>query len=329
MPETPRISAIIPVYNGRKYLREAVDSVIAQTLPPIELIIVDDGSTDGSMDVLEGLEAPFPIVRLRQENAGQSAARNHGARVAKGDFIALLDQDDAWYPEHLEELARPFGEERRLGWAYSNLDEMDEGGGMVTVGMLDDLPAQHPKRSLHEMLSHDLFILPSASLIERKAFLAVGGFDERLSGYEDDDLFLRMFRAGYRNVYLPQSLSKWRIYGGSTSYTPRMAKSRRIYAEKLMEAFPKNPIMARNWIRDCIAPRFLGHSLGRYMQALEKGNDAECRAALGESLAYWRRMPHSRKLAMKLLIMRNPRVYRATRAMLKVLPFSLRKRMFG
>src|SRR4051794_37983015 len=101
-----------------------------------------------------------------------------------------------------------------------------------------------------------MFILPSASLISRQAFLAVGGFDERLSGYEDDDLFLRLFQAGFHHVFLPQSLSKWRIYQSSCSYSRRMAISRRIYFDLLIDRFPDNEALARSYVKDLIAPRF-------------------------------------------------------------------------
>jgi len=102
-----RVSAILPVWNGRRFLRDAVRSVAAQTLPPGELIVVDDGSTDGSLAELEGLPpAPFPVRVLRQENAGQSAARNLAARQAEGEYLAFLDQDDQWHPQHLEQVSR-------------------------------------------------------------------------------------------------------------------------------------------------------------------------------------------------------------------------------
>ena len=89
----PRITAVIPYYKGAKYIRQAVESVIEQTILPTELIIIDDGSPDGGPhEALAGLETDaFPVIHLRQENAGQSAARNYGIRQAKGDFIALLD----------------------------------------------------------------------------------------------------------------------------------------------------------------------------------------------------------------------------------------------
>jgi hypothetical protein len=169
-----------------------------------------------------------------------------------------LDQDDLWYDNHLRELSKPFQTWSTcpLGWVYSNLDEIDEGGSLVCRDFLNTCPAAHPKRDIHDCIRHDMFVLPSAALIRREAFEAVGGFDERLCGYEDDDLFLRIFRAGYDNIFLDIALSKWRIYSHSTSYSPRMASSRRIYARKLLEQFPDDPKRGRFNVRDLIVPRF-------------------------------------------------------------------------
>jgi glycosyltransferase involved in cell wall biosynthesis len=210
-----RISTIIPVYNGKKYLREAVESVFKQTLQPMELIVVDDGSTDNSLDVIQGIEASFPVRLIKQKNAGQSAARNHGVRVSQGDFIALLDQDDVWYAEHLEKLAEPFKDDESLGWVYSNLDGSDENGRVIHPGLLDQCKYPHPRQTLKEMVQSDLMILPSASLIRKKAFLEVGMFDERLSGYEDDDLFLRLALNQWKQKYIPERLSQWRAHPNS------------------------------------------------------------------------------------------------------------------
>jgi glycosyltransferase involved in cell wall biosynthesis len=325
----PRISAIVPVYNGREYLRQAVDSIVCQTLPSCELILVDDGSTDGSMDVVADVKAVFPIVRLRQENAGQSAARNHGARAAQGDFFAFLDQDDWWYPEHLERLWRPLraGDRPRLGWVYSNLDEYDIDGNLIDRKMLDLQGAAHPKEHLAEILTHDMFVLPSASLIRREAFESVGGFWEALSGYEDDDLFLRLFRRGWENVYIEDSLSAWRINETSASYSPRMDRSRRIYADRLLASFPDEPWRGRYWVWDCIAPRFFLNAMGRYQRAMREEDDAECRASLDEARYYWRRMEHGRKMAVRLRLMRYPQIYRILASILKQVPSGLRRRL--
>jgi glycosyltransferase involved in cell wall biosynthesis len=278
------ISAIIPLYNGAKYIEEAVRSVAQQTLPPAEIIVVNDGSTDNGAEVVEGLKSKYPVRLLNMANGGQSSARNHGVAHSGGDLIALLDQDDAWYPEHLETLIKPFLEpgSERLGWVYSNLDEMDEQGLIVTNSFLSTIPTQHPKRDIMSCLRADMFILPSASLITRKAFDQVGGFDVRLSGYEDDDLFLRLFQAGFDNHYIDEPLSKWRIYPSSSSYSFRMAKSRSIYARKLLKQFPDDPARARFYSRDLLGPRFLAHMLHEYRKAAATGEPALISATIDD-----------------------------------------------
>ncbi len=97
------IAAIIPLYNGARWIEQAVRSVLAQTRMPDELIIVDDGSTDDGPVIVEELAAQHPsIALLRKSNGGQSAARNFAVAHCKSALIALLDQDDIWYPNHLE-----------------------------------------------------------------------------------------------------------------------------------------------------------------------------------------------------------------------------------
>jgi glycosyltransferase involved in cell wall biosynthesis len=276
------IAVVIPLYNGERYIQEAIKSALCQSLPPTEIIIVDDGSTDNGRAVVEKLARRHPITLFRKPNGGQSSARNFGVAHASSKLIALLDQDDIWYRDHLEKLAEPFLQRRtvELGWVYSNLDEIDEHGRLVCRSILRFLPAQHPKRDLLCSLRSDMFILPSASLVSRKAFEAVGGFDEQLLGYEDDDLFLRMFRAGYDNVYLDEALSQWRLFGGSSSYSPRMAVSRMAYLRKLLAEFPDDPARGRFWRRDVIAPRFLPHLIKEYIDAVQSRDRELMRASL-------------------------------------------------
>ncbi|HVC60493.1 MAG TPA: glycosyltransferase [Acetobacteraceae bacterium] len=271
-----RIVTVIPLYNGARFIARALDSVLDQTLPPSEIIVVDDGSTDDGPVIVQRFVNSHPIRLLRKPNGGQSSARNFGIASSNADHIALLDQDDAWYPNHLEELVRPFQEARarELGWVYSDLDEIDSDGNMVVRSLLRMMPSAHPKRDVFTCLTMDMFVLPSASLISRKAFEAVGGFDENLMGYEDDDLFLRLFRAGYDNIYLDIPLTQWRIHTGSSSYSRRMSESRAIYFRKLLASFPDEPQRRRYFARDCLAPRFFPKLASDYLVALrDREND--------------------------------------------------------
>ena len=169
-----------------------------------------------------------------------------------------------------------------LGWSYSDLDEIDESGHLICRNYLSTLGTSHPKRNIFDCVGQNMFILPSAALISRKAFEAIDGFDERLCGYEDDDLFMRMFRLGYGNVFLRKALSKWRIYPSSTSYSYRMAISRNIYTRKLLDMFPNDPERARFYTRDLIVPRFYGDAMREYEAASKSANQSAIDAAWDE-----------------------------------------------
>jgi glycosyltransferase involved in cell wall biosynthesis len=266
----PSIAVVIPLFNGFNYIEQALQSVFRQTLPPTEIIVVNDGSTDGSVQIVERLSKVHSIKLLHTRNSGQSVARNVGVRESKSELIAFLDQDDVWYKAHLEELAKPFSvpSDPPVGWAYSNIDEIDKGGDLVCRSFLNLMPASHPKKHLSDLISENMFILPSASLISREAFEIAGGFDERLCGYEDDDLFMRIFRRGYDNVYISRSLSQWRIYPASASYSPRFAESRYIYCQKLLDLFPNDKQLGRYYTRDMIVPRFLDEAIRDYEATL-------------------------------------------------------------
>ncbi len=308
---SPRVSAILPVWNGRRFLRAAVESVFAQTLPPCELIVVDDGSTDGSLAELDGLpEAPFPVRVLRQENAGQSSARNLAARSATGDFLAFLDQDDSWYPDHLAALVGPLLADGAVGWAYSDFDEMDYGGAMVTHGFLRVHAVPHPKHTIQECVTRDLMVLPSASALRRSAFEAVGGFDERLSGYEDDDLFVRFFRHGFTHAFVDRATVRFRVHATGSSGTRRFIASRRVFADKLAAMLPDDPRMLRFYVRDHLAPRFFVTTLDDYVRACSARQWPEAQAALDALNHFARQRQRSFGLRCKLLAIQSPRLFR-------------------
>ena len=273
-PASRSIAAIIPLHNGARTIATAIRSVLEQTVAPDEIVVVDDGSEDDGPAIVERLGAPR-VRLIRQANAGQSAARNRGAARSTSALLAFLDQDDAWYPHHLQALLRPFDAARGtpLGWAYSNLDEIDEQGRLVTERVLGRWKTSHPKRSLAACLGEDMFVLPSASLVSREAFDAVGGFDEALSGYEDDDLFRRIFQAGFDNAFVDEPLAQWRIHRSSSSFSDRMRESRLAYFEKLRREFPDPARISR------IAPRFVRSILAEYDRCAAAGDRRRMRRA--------------------------------------------------
>jgi glycosyltransferase involved in cell wall biosynthesis len=263
------IVAVIPLYNGARWIEQSLASVIAQTLPPDEIVVVDDGSTDDGPSIVQ----QYSVALLRKPNGGQSSARNFGIGHSSSNLIALLDQDDIWYPAHLERLVKPFRCPSRhmLGWTYSNLDFVFPDGRIIH-NFLSGLPFEQPKRTLKRCLGEDMHILPSASLISRAAFEDVGRFDERLQGYEDDDLFLRIFMAGYKNEYIDEALSQWRQISNSSGNSPRMLTSALIFMDKILQWYPEASAV--------IADRFGRNFMTFYERAVKARDWDYCYAAI-------------------------------------------------
>lgn len=257
------VCVIIPYYNGSKYIERSATSVLNQTIKPTEFIVVDDGSTPQEADFLDKMAKKMGFKVFHKENGGQGSARNFGVAQTKCDFISFLDQDDFYLHNHIELLLNAVAwDDPNFGWVYADLYEGDEDGNIINTGILKKQKRDgvqkfaHPKEELIDLIAHDMFILPSASLISRKAYDAVGGFDPQFTGYEDDDLFMRIFRKGYTNYFIDKAVTVWCVNSNSTSYSIKMARSRLRYIEKLCSMFPDEPDRYRFYIKDLIVPRF-------------------------------------------------------------------------
>jgi GT2 family glycosyltransferase len=192
----PLVSVIIPVFNRAWILRRAVESVLAQDYPRLELIVVDDGSTDETPRLLDKLRMEFEdgraaaelrdFVILRQENRGVSAARNRGLREARGEWIALLDSDDAW---HAAKTRLQLEALRAEGMRISQTGEI-----WIRRGTRVNPPARLAKRSgdLFEQCLDHCAISPSAVMLEKSLLDEVGWFDEDYPACEDYELWLRV-----------------------------------------------------------------------------------------------------------------------------------------
>ena len=185
----PEVSVIIPTYNRRAMVREAIDSVLAQTAASFELIVVDDGSTDGTAEDLARLGAErAETVRIEHTaNRGPAAARNRGGAIALAPLVAFLDSDDLWLPEKLERHLEFMRE--NPGCAISQTNETwVRNGRRINPGM------RHRKRAGDFFVEslRTCLISPSAVLMRRELFDSVGGFDEDMRAAEDYDLWLRI-----------------------------------------------------------------------------------------------------------------------------------------
>jgi glycosyltransferase involved in cell wall biosynthesis len=192
------IDVIIPCYNTGRYLREAIDSVLAQTLLPAKLIVINDGSTDDSGEIadsyLKTYTGPVEIIHHRQQNAGLSAARNAGLAKSTSEFVAFLDADDYWMPNKLKLQMEVFesGKIPNLGLVYIQHELMDEkGNGMTNTPVLQiDRKAQG---MIFDQLCMYNLVTASASgvLLTRRCIEFTGHFDTGLRALEDWDYWLR------------------------------------------------------------------------------------------------------------------------------------------
>lgn len=187
MTDSPRASVIIPVYNGERYLAEAIRSVRAQTLRPLEIIVVDDGSTDATPQVIADLAVTsgVPVCAIRQPNCGPAAARNRGLELAQGDLIAFLDADD-WWPET--------SLSRRADCLLRHPELAGVIGATQLMVEVTDAPGRPPAPWGVPQPSLNL----GGALIRRSAFDQVGVFDEAFAYAEDADWLLRAREAGLR-----------------------------------------------------------------------------------------------------------------------------------
>ncbi|MBI3652058.1 MAG: glycosyltransferase family 2 protein [Acidobacteria bacterium] len=203
--KAPLVSILMPAYKVDQYIGAALDSVFQQTCKDFEVIVINDGSPDLLEQVLE----PYleRIVYIKQENAGQSAARNRAIEIARGRYLALLDPDDIWMPEYLSTQLAIMESDPSISVLYSDAwlfgDPLYEGKSyMQTCPSTGEV-------TLQKLITEECHVMISA-LMRRDVVLRVGLFDEALRSSEDFDLWVRIAAAGYRIAYHRQPLVYYR-----------------------------------------------------------------------------------------------------------------------
>jgi glycosyltransferase involved in cell wall biosynthesis len=189
MADRPSVSVIIPVYNGERFLAEAIQSVLDQTLPPDEIIVVDGGSTDGSAAVAARYEG---VAVLGHPRRGIGAALNLALSHARGDLIASLDADDRWLPDKLEKQVSALTADPALDMVFGHVRQFHGSGG----------PAGDPQPGISRC----------AMLVRRVAFDQVGAFAEDLGVHEFVDWYARAQERGLRSIALPDVVFERRIH---------------------------------------------------------------------------------------------------------------------
>jgi hypothetical protein len=207
----PLVSAVVPTYNRARYLPEAIASVLAQTSEDLELIVVDDGSTDETAEVVRGFD-DGRIRYIYQANQGRSAARNRGAREARGEFLGILDSDDCYLPGAFEAHLQVFAGQVDLGMTVGGYQGIDEAGRLLGE-----------RRPWEEGGELDLagwlfncFGIPGSVLLRREWFERAGGYDRAIHGADDWDSFLQLAVRGCRMAWVRQAVCQYRQYPGGS-----------------------------------------------------------------------------------------------------------------
>ena len=202
-----RVSVVIPCFNGARYLGEAIDSALAQTHPDVEVIVVDDGSTDGTPAVVSGYGDRLRCVR--QPNRGLAGARNAGIRHARGPYVAFLDHDDRFLPDKLARQAAVLDARPDAGLVYCGWHFIDADGARLPPTGWDVREGDVTVDLLRGNIMH-----PATVVVRRTALDAAGGFDEGRTGLEDWDLWLRMAVRGVRWACVDAPLLEYRVHPG-------------------------------------------------------------------------------------------------------------------
>ncbi|HYO61028.1 MAG TPA: glycosyltransferase [Actinomycetota bacterium] len=211
--DLPPISVVIPAYNYADYLAPCVESVLAQTHAPADVVVVDDASTDATPEVVRAFGDRVTYVRHAQ-NSGLSAARNTGIRHAGADWITFLDADDVMKPGNLEAKGRRIAEHPSARILFGNAEVIDSAGNPLGVARPRDGARLLPQRELLAMLLERNPFFASSAVVARECFEVAGGFDEELRHAEDWDMWLRI-AATFDGFYEDEPLLQHRTHAAS------------------------------------------------------------------------------------------------------------------
>ncbi|MEB3181796.1 MAG: glycosyltransferase [Nostocaceae cyanobacterium] len=229
------ISVILPVYNGAATIRETITSVFSQTFSDLELIVINDGSQDSTLDIINS----FSDARLKlfsYPNAGQAASRNRGVSHAVGEYISFIDADDLWKPEKLANQLKALQENPQAAVAYSWTDHIDDKSQFLRVGCRMTVQGNvYP-----ELLIGNFIENGSNPLIRKQIFNEVGGFEISLNPAEDWDLWLRL-AANYQYVVVKSPDILYRVSTNSMSSSSYIHKMEASSLRVIERAFTQAP----------------------------------------------------------------------------------------
>jgi glycosyltransferase involved in cell wall biosynthesis len=278
---TPLVSVIIPSYNYGRFVAEAVESALAQTYRPIEVIVVDDGSKDNTSEVMQAY-ASNPLVQyIRQENKGLPGARNTGIRAAQGEYIALLDADDVWAPEKIARQVAFYEQHQNAALVATATYVFGHVVPQASPSLGADSENGFDEYCVRDLMEFRPFG-PSSVMLSRAKWQQVGGFDEQLRYVEDLDMWVRLAAHG-RMFRLAHQLTGFRSHPAAQSM--HMAPHLRYHKLVLDKLFTTVPELQAHphWRRLAEARTYIHLSWMRY----HIGDRVGALSDVGRSIACW------------------------------------------
>jgi glycosyltransferase involved in cell wall biosynthesis len=249
------VSVIVAAYNAERFVGEAVESLLAQTHRHLEAIVVDDGSTDRTADVVRDIQGDR-VRLLRQENAGPAAARNAGIATARGEYVAFLDADDLWLPDKTEKQLALFADQPALGLVYclrrgkilnDNGRWIDDEARNRAYAALRDAGRYRRGRCFRAMVE-EVFVALSSAMVPRRVLDDVGVFDPDLVTAEDRHFYARIAH-DYEVNYVPEPLVIMRRHGANLSWDPEREPQTLEFLRRIAALYPECSLDRKGWMR--------------------------------------------------------------------------------
>ena len=285
----PLVSVVIPVYNQERYVAEAVDSVLRQTYPDVELVVVDDGSTDRTPEILKAYGSR--LTYMRQDNAGAATALNRGIEAARGELVGWLSSDDVYEPTKVERQVDLFKAQPHVSLIYTDFNVIDGAGRIVRTVRS---PYYADRKEFIRRLILGNFVNGSSVIARKSTLVATGLFDPAMTYHADANMWLRLLKHSDFG-HVPEVLLNYRWHAGNASNNVAgMRRHRYVYFDKIWETLgPEDVVNGRDPRRSF--ERFQGQALvanGLFDRALDHywrhGATAGDYAGLAARWARWR-----------------------------------------
>lgn len=284
----PKVSIVMPVLNGERFISEAIESIAAQTYQNLQLIVVDDGSTDSTPEIVDRFRPRIEIQYVKHPSPqGIAPSMNDGLRHATGDMIAFLDHDDTWLPRFLETQVSYLEQHPEVGMVHSDFQTVDVDGRILEASAERCRGRKRPSGQVFRELFLDSFIVGNSVLIRRECFERVGMFDESLR-WGDYHLWMRIARH-FRVDYTPEVLTSYRQHATQSTRTPKGKRPDEdpVALQALRKILAEYPELRREFGSKLINRRIASFYFDLAYAWYWKGELASARVCARRALALW------------------------------------------